>query len=143
MKEFGKSQWRCNFTCVWNFRSLPFSPSKIGLRESWRRCLNLRWRRWFNSAQIIWPHLEFLPTSALFLGRSNTISIVWKQLSRGVLKKRRSENMQQIYRRTLKLKRDFNKITLQFCLKRVMFIEPRMLGFTLSNVVISNKGIFF
>ena len=69
--------------------------------------------------------------------------LVQKQPPRVVLKKRCSESMQQIYRRTLKPKRDFNKIALQFCLKRVMFIEPRMLGFTLSNIVISNKGIFF
>ena len=36
-----------------------------------------------------------------------------KQPSRGVLKKRCSENMQQIYRRTLMPKREFNKVALQ------------------------------
>ena len=35
-----------------------------------------------------------------------------KQLSRGVLKKRCSENMQQIYRRTPMPKCDFNKVAL-------------------------------
>ena len=34
---------------------------------------------------------------------------VAKQLSKGVLKKKYSENMQQRYRRTLMLKCDFNK----------------------------------
>ena len=36
-----------------------------------------------------------------------------KQPPRGVLKKRCSENMQQIYRRTLMPKCDFNKAALQ------------------------------
>ena len=36
-----------------------------------------------------------------------------KQPSRGVLKKRCSENMQQIYRRTRIPKRDFSKVALQ------------------------------
>ena len=39
---------------------------------------------------------------------------VEKQPSRGVLEKRSSENMQQIYRRTPMPKRDFNKVTKQF-----------------------------
>ena len=37
-----------------------------------------------------------------------------KQLSRGVLTKRYSENMQQIYRRTLMPKCDFNKVARNF-----------------------------
>ena len=36
-----------------------------------------------------------------------------KQPSRGVLRKKYSENMQQIYRRTLMPKYDFNKVALQ------------------------------
>ena len=40
--------------------------------------------------------------------------LLQKQLSRGILKKRCSENMQQIYRRTLMLKYGFNKIALHF-----------------------------
>ena len=36
-----------------------------------------------------------------------------KQVSRGVLRKRCSENMQQIYRRTPMPKCDFNKVALQ------------------------------
>ena len=36
-----------------------------------------------------------------------------KQPSRGVLKKKCSENMHQIYRRTPMPRRDFNKVTLQ------------------------------
>ena len=36
-----------------------------------------------------------------------------KQLSRGVFKKRCSENMRQIYRRTPMPKCDFNKVALQ------------------------------
>ena len=36
-----------------------------------------------------------------------------KQPSRGVLRKRCSENMQRIYRKTLMLKCDFNKVTKQ------------------------------
>ena len=38
------------------------------------------------------------------------LNTLQKQPSRGVLKKRYSENMQQIYRRTLMLKCDFNKV---------------------------------
>ena len=38
---------------------------------------------------------------------------IQKQPSRGVLSKRYSENMQQIYRRTPMLKCDFNKVALQ------------------------------
>ena len=41
--------------------------------------------------------------------------IMQKQPSRGVLRKRCSENMQQIYRRTPMPKCDFNNITLQLC----------------------------
>ena len=37
-----------------------------------------------------------------------------KQLSRGVLRKRCSENVQQIYRRTPMPKCDFNKAALRF-----------------------------
>ena len=37
-----------------------------------------------------------------------------KQPSRGVLKKRYSENVQQIYRRTLVPKFDFSKVVKQF-----------------------------
>ena len=40
-------------------------------------------------------------------------TIFQKQSSRGVLSKRRLENMQQIYRRTHMLKCDFNKVALQ------------------------------
>ena len=40
-------------------------------------------------------------------------SHVQKQLSRGVLRKSCSENMQEIYRRTHMLKCDFNKFALQ------------------------------
>ena len=36
-----------------------------------------------------------------------------KQPSASALKKRRSENMQQMYRRTLMLKCDFNKVAMQ------------------------------
>ena len=42
-----------------------------------------------------------------------TMWLIQKQLSRGVHKKRCSENMQQIYRRTPKPKYDFNKVALQ------------------------------
>ena len=38
---------------------------------------------------------------------------IQKQPSRGVLKKRYSENMQQIYRKTPKPKCDFNKVALK------------------------------
>ena len=38
---------------------------------------------------------------------------VQKQPPRGVLKKKRSENMQQIYSRTPMQKRDFNKLAKQ------------------------------
>ena len=45
---------------------------------------------------------------------SNVVSfIIQKQPIRGVLIKRCSKNMQQIYRRTLMLKYDFNIIALQ------------------------------
>ena len=37
-----------------------------------------------------------------------------KQLARGVIRKKFSENMQQIYRRTPMQKYDFNKFVLQF-----------------------------
>ena len=40
-----------------------------------------------------------------------------KQNSRGILRKRCSENMQQIYRRTHLPKGDFNKVALQFLIK--------------------------
>ena len=40
-------------------------------------------------------------------------SIVQKQPSRGVLRKKCSENMQQIYRRIPMPKFDFNKVVLQ------------------------------
>ena len=40
------------------------------------------------------------------------ISVLQKQPSRGVLRKRCSENMQQIYRRTPMPKCDFNKVAL-------------------------------
>ena len=40
-------------------------------------------------------------------------AISLKQPSRGVLRKKCSENMQQIYRRTPMLKCDFNKVALQ------------------------------
>ena len=47
----------------------------------------------------------------------------WKQPLRGVLLKRCSENMQQIYRRTPMPKCDFNKVALQkildICFKRL------------------------
>ena len=41
-------------------------------------------------------------------------SLIQKQPLRGVLKKRCSENMQQIYRRTLMPKCNFNKVAKQF-----------------------------
>ena len=44
----------------------------------------------------------------------STVSSLKKQPSRGVLRKRCSENMQQIYRREPMSKRDFNKVALQF-----------------------------
>ena len=44
---------------------------------------------------------------------SKAFDHVKKQPSRGVLKKRCSENMQQIYRKTPMLKCDFNKVAKQ------------------------------
>ena len=47
---------------------------------------------------------------------SRAVSIkIQKQPSRGALRKRCSENMQQIYRRTSMPKCDFNKVTKQIC----------------------------
>ena len=47
----------------------------------------------------------------------NIFSIVQKQPSRGVLRKRCYENMQQIYKRTPMPKCDFNKVALQGVLR--------------------------
>ena len=59
-----------------------------------------------------YKHLEF-PSTTL----NNILSSLrsQKQPSRGVLKKRRSENMQQICRRTPIPKCDFNKVALDGC----------------------------
>ena len=47
--------------------------------------------------------------------RKYRIKELQKQPSRGVPREWCSENMQQIYRRTLMLKCDFNKVTKQLC----------------------------
>ena len=53
-------------------------------------------------------HIDFAVNLARFFRTS-----IQKQQSRGALKRRCSENMQQIYRRTPMLKCDFNKIAKQ------------------------------
>ena len=57
--------------------------------------------------------LETKNVATLFLSNPMDSKIIQKQPSRGVLKKRRSENMQQIYRRTPMPKYDFNKVAKQ------------------------------
>ena len=48
-----------------------------------------------------------------------------KEPSRGVPRKRRSENMQQIYRRTPMLKCDFNKVARQlYCNRTLTLLFP-------------------
>ena len=54
------------------------------------------------------PHVNKTKNTAV------AFSIFQKQRSRGILSKRCSENMQQIYRRTPMPKCDFNKVALQF-----------------------------
>ena len=49
----------------------------------------------------------------LVANKISRITLLRKQPSRGVVKKRRSENMQQIYRRIPMPKCDFNKATKQ------------------------------
>ena len=51
---------------------------------------------------------------------SNFFENLQKQPPRGVLKKRHSENMQQIYRRTSMPKWDFNKVALQLYWNRTL-----------------------
>ena len=46
----------------------------------------------------------------LYSGNENRINIIQKQPSRDVLRKRYTENMEQIYMRTPMLKCDFNKV---------------------------------
>ena len=53
-----------------------------------------------------------LPTLKYFVIKGCPLQKNQKQLSRGVLKKRCSENMQQIYRRTPMTKCDFNKVAI-------------------------------
>ena len=47
------------------------------------------------------------------LTKQITIFLLWKRPPRGVLRKRSSENLQQIYRGTPKLKCNFNKVVSQ------------------------------
>ena len=54
---------------------------------------------------------------------SSFIKLFQKQLFRGVLKKRCSENMQQIYRRTPMLKCDFNKVAKQLKMKKKKLVD--------------------
>ena len=56
--------------------------------------------------------LEIFASSGFIVGSLNT-GLLQKQRSRGALRKKCSENMQQIYRRTLILKSDFNKVALK------------------------------
>ena len=62
---------------------------------------------------IFGPLPEILIYDATSLGFQRKSAIFQKQPYRGVLKKGCSENMQQIYRRTPTLKRDFNKVAKQ------------------------------
>ena len=52
-------------------------------------------------------------TSLAQSSRVHNMSLIQKQPPRGVPRKRCSENMQRIYRRTLMPKCDFNKVALQ------------------------------
>ena len=67
--------------------------------------------------RIVWTVLRTTNTVAVTLSSKKRKIFVRleKQPSRGVLRKRCSENMQQICRRTPMLKRDFNKVDMQFC----------------------------
>ena len=60
--------------------------------------------------------------------------IIEKQPSRGVLMKRCSENVQQIYRRTPMPKCDFNKVAKQFYLNRTSTAIKSII-LTLSNKI--------
>ena len=76
--------------------------------------LNWKWRRqktkstYFANNQRLWIKFNFDSQKIKDLFGSDGIQ--QKQPSRGVLRKRCSENMQQIYRRTPMSKREFNKL---------------------------------
>ena len=81
-----------------------------------KACLSQLWMRFVlgNSSEFLWPKVH-----SVFLGKES-ISYLQKQPSTGVLRKICSENMQQVYRRTLiskgvsiKLLCNFIEITLR------------------------------
>ena len=62
----------------------------------------------------LWKLMHLVGGNIIYIWSWLMDELIWswiyfqKQPSRGVLKKRSTENMQQIYRRTFMLKRDFN-----------------------------------
>ena len=62
--------------------------------------------------KYVWPFYNIMYKWVNIIGSFN--SKLQQQLSRGVLRKKCSENMQQIYRRILIPKCDFNNVALQF-----------------------------
>ena len=65
-------------------------------------------------AALLFPLVaDFFQTSSWLLCENDIWEAIQKQPSIGVLIKRCSENMQEIYRRTNMLKCDFNKVALQ------------------------------
>ena len=73
----------------------------------------------YSYSEIFHKYHKEKPVTVYFSGKvatllKRTMPQIQKQLSMGVFKKMCSENMQQIYRRTLMPKYDFNKVAKQF-----------------------------
>ena len=90
-----------------------------------KEVLNLKWRRqkmkttYFANYQRLWTKFNFDSQKTKDLCGSEGIQ--QKQSSRVVLRKRCSENMQQIYRRTPMSKCEFNK--LHFSMGALLYIK--------------------
>ena len=108
----------------------PFSSFRPSFWLQIRQYFNIKRKYWFWLSMNMKKSLHLL--NMLFYEKfaERCQYIVRKQPFRVVLKKRCSENIQQIYRRTPMQKYDFNKVTLQvalLCFCNFCFIEIALL----------------
>ena len=103
-----KNQIDLRLTC-YSFQKNPL--------ENWKVVSQKSFQKWVKQKQVYncqqFPSHHFLDRHyvlQIFRSFADIVKYTQMQLSRGVLKKRRSENMQQSYRRTAMPKCDFDKV---------------------------------
>ena len=94
-------------------------PNALNRSSPLNNCNCLQWD--FNTCWVyeknmnawLYVVLQYLNKKAVHLDFIGKLNLIQKPSPRGVLRKRCSENTQQIYRRTLVTKCDFNKVSKQ------------------------------